>query len=262
MLVTQFDKFVNRSTQQILGAPIERENLVPMLSTDIPAKLQNIEITENGTYYPESGYDGFYKVDVNTRTGVYPPIDALVNGTLHKMAFYGSYLSTSSEYVKKFLDNYARVKYGSTKGTSSGPGTIARTVELTEEMLQSISAFVEAFPVLSSAEYYAYVYGKTTMITDLGLVLLGDFSQGGNASGNALSDAITNYSAVLLQGVYTKDRRSIYNTSMLYINPALNTPYWTGMKDRNSIYDCKVTFTDANSVSLSGNLQVIIYGMP
>lgn len=262
MLVTQFDKFVNRSTQQILGSDIERENLVPMLATDIPAKLQNIQITENGIYYPETGYDGFYKVDVNIRTGVYPTIDALVTGTLRQIAFYGAYLPTSSEYVKKFLDNYARVKYGSTKGTSSGPGTIARTVEITESMLQSVSAFAEAFPVLSSAEYYSYVYSKTAMITDLGLVLLGDFSQGGNTSGNTLSDAITNYSAVLLQGIYTKIRTSGYNTSMLYINPKLNTAYWTGMKDRNYNYDCNVTFTDANTVSLSGNLQVIIYGMP
>lgn len=35
MLISQFDKFVNRSTQEILGSEIERENLVPMLSTDI-----------------------------------------------------------------------------------------------------------------------------------------------------------------------------------------------------------------------------------
>ena len=62
MLVTQFDKFVNRSTQQILGSQIERENLVPMLSTDIPAKLQKLKVTENGIYYPDIGYDGFSKL--------------------------------------------------------------------------------------------------------------------------------------------------------------------------------------------------------
>ena len=33
------------------------------------------------------------------------------------------------------------------------------------------------------------------------------------------------------------------------------------MKDRNSSYTCNVTFTDANTCSLSGNKQVIIYGI-
>ena len=70
MLVTQFDKFVNRSTQEILGSQIERENLMPMLSTDIDPRLQNLKVTENGIYYPDTGYNGFYEVDVNIPTNL------------------------------------------------------------------------------------------------------------------------------------------------------------------------------------------------
>jgi hypothetical protein len=50
--------------------------------------------------------------------------------------------------------------------------------------------------------------------------------------------------------------------TMLYINPQLNTVYWAGMKDYNSSYDCRVTFTDDTHCNLSGNRQVIIYGLP
>lgn len=109
MLVTQFDKFVNRSTQQILGSSIVRENLVPMLSTDIPAKLQNIKITENGIYYPESGYDGFYEVEVNipTNTGTHYLLNpawsrqvsaSLGSGRLYQLAPYIAYVVGSSSY--------------------------------------------------------------------------------------------------------------------------------------------------------------------
>ena len=70
MLVTQFDKFVNRSTQEILGSQIERENLMPMLSTDIDPRLQNLKVTDNGIYYPDIGYNGFYEVDVDIPTNL------------------------------------------------------------------------------------------------------------------------------------------------------------------------------------------------
>lgn len=111
-------------------------------------------------------------------------------------------------------------------------------------------------------EYIGNVYGNTSMINSLGLVLLGDFSQGGESSGNALMDSVSNYSGVVLQGIYQKQRTSNYNTSMYYGSPELNASYWAGMKDRNSSYTCDVTFTDSLHVSLTGNKQVIIYGMP
>lgn len=109
MLLTQFDKFVNRSTQQILGSSIVRENLVPMLSTDIPAKLQNIQITENGIYYPEAGYDGFYEVDVNIPSNVgthyilnpawsRKVASSLGSGRLYQLASYIAYVVGSSSY--------------------------------------------------------------------------------------------------------------------------------------------------------------------
>lgn len=109
MLVTQFDKFVNRSTQQILGSAIERENLVPMFSTDIPAKLQKLTVTENGIYYPESGYDGFYEVDVNipTNTGTHYLLNpvwsrqvaaSLGTGRMYQLASYIAYVAGSSSY--------------------------------------------------------------------------------------------------------------------------------------------------------------------
>lgn len=112
MLVTQFDKFVNRSTQQILGSSIVRENLVPMLSTDIPAKLQNIKITENGIYYPENGYDGFYEVEVNipSNIGTHYILNpawnrkvatSLGSGRIYQLAPYIAYVEGSSSYNYK-----------------------------------------------------------------------------------------------------------------------------------------------------------------
>lgn len=110
-------------------------------------------------------------------------------------------------------------------------------------------------------EYQGNIYG-TSVIERAGLVLLGDFSQTGATSGNVLARPISDFSAVLLQGIYRNERTSNYNTTMAYISPALNKAYWAGMKDRNSNYTCNVTFTDANTVSLSGNRQVMIYGVP
>lgn len=112
MLVTQFDKFVNRSTQQILGSAIERENLVPMLSSSIPAKLQNLKVTENGIYYPETGYDGFYEVDVNipTNTGIHYILNpawsrkvmaSLGDGRIFQLAPFIAYVRGSTSYNYK-----------------------------------------------------------------------------------------------------------------------------------------------------------------
>jgi hypothetical protein len=227
-------------------------------------------ITQNGTYNAsDDNADGYSSVTVNVQGGggSYPVADAFLNGKLSTILnygnnAYGSYLQADSQYVKNFL-KYARDKFGSTKGTSSVYGVIAQNVAIAPSDLQgTLEAFVAKFPVLSSAEYYGYVYDQTQILSDIGAVLLGDFSQDGEATGNALSDSIDNYSAVLLQGIYNKNRTSAYNTSMIYMLPELNTAYWTGMKDRNSVYDCNVTFTDDSTVSLSGNRQVIIYGIP
>lgn len=224
-------------------------------------------VTMNGTYDTTENNEVVVNVS-GGGGGSYPVADAFLNGRLSTILnfgnyAYGSYLQTDSQYVKKFLNHYARDIFGSTKGTPIKYGVIAQVVAITSSDLQgTLEAFVAKFPVLSSAEYYGYVYNQTQILSDIGAVLLGDFSSGGEATGNALSDSIDNYSAVLLQGIYNKYRTSQYNTSMIYVLPELNTAYWTGMKDRNSSYDCVVTFTDDSTVSLSDNKQVIIYGIP
>lgn len=223
-------------------------------------------VNANGTY--DTTENNEVVVNVPSGSGSYPIVDAIVNGTLLQIMIgnevaYGSYCPVDSQYIENFLNNYARDKYGSKKGSSSTYEAIAQYVPITISDLQgTVQSFVSKFPVISSAEYYGYVYDSTQILSDIGAVMLGDFSQGGTATGNALSDSIDNYSAVLLQGIYNKNRTSQYNTSMIYVLPELNTAYWTGMKDRNSSYDCVVTFTDDSTVSLSGNKQVIIYGIP
>lgn len=109
-------------------------------------------------------------------------------------------------------------------------------------------------------EYSGNVYGNSGMISALGLTLLGDFSQGASGQQNLL-DSIANYSGVILQGIYNKNRTSNYNTSILYNHPVIGSQYWAGMKDRNTTYDTFVTFQSNTTVSLSGKQQVIIYGM-
>lgn len=121
-----------------------------------------------------------------------------------------------------------------------------------------------------STEYDGNVYGNTNMINALGLVLIGDYRNGTNATGNVLSDSLDNYGAIIINGVYTSSAdgagqpTSYYNTSMLYV-PELNKTFWTGMKDRNPTHDCRVTFTDSthfNASGSSGYRRCIIYGVP
>ena len=85
MLVTQFDKFVNRSTIEILGGEITREDLEPMFSTELRdnAVLTDLIATQNGLYIPPQGVDGFRQVLVDvspnleelsvTSNGIYIP---------------------------------------------------------------------------------------------------------------------------------------------------------------------------------------------
>lgn len=210
---------------------------------------------------PGSGYMGSYIIWFAESGGGgenWPMIDSVVEtGSGFTATLAGSVPLDTSGFptnVKKFYDNYAR----STKPTKTD-----YSIELSQaDTGLTLAQLLANHPVPLVLEYYNYVYGRTAMIEDLGLVLLGDFSQGGAATGNALSDSIDNYSAILLQGIYRTQRTSEYNTSMLYVDVELNKRYWAGMKDRNSTYDCNVTFTDDQTVSLTGNKQVIIYGMP
>ena len=232
-------------------------------AVNVQPNLQSKTATQNGTITPDSGYDGLSSVVVNVSGGGggggdWPFIDEIVGGdTGFTAKVHGTTeldLDVLSASVKKFYQDYAR---------TPKPTTMDYNITITQDdeglTLRQLRLAHTAAPTM---EYYGYVYGNTSMIEDLGLVLLGDFSQQGATTGNALSDSVYNYSAMILQGIYNRNRTSQYNTSMLYGLPVLGDAYWAGMKDRNSSYDCRVTFTDGQTVNMNGNRQVIIYGVP
>lgn len=154
----------------------------------------------------------------------------------------------NSSDLRKFLEDYA---------TSVNIPQKTLTLDIFNG---SVNNYLSSVEYLYSAEYSGYVYGKP-LLDDISAVLLLDASQGSPSSG-VLSQPITNFSAVLLQGIYRNTRNSQYNTTMLYVLPSVGGTYWAGMKDRNPSYDCNVTFVDAGNVSLSGNRSVIIWGLP
>lgn len=223
------------------------------------------EITANGTYDTTTNDE----VTVNVAGGgsdLYPLwtdiYDNLPSGvsvstpTLTAHVLTPAWVASASQNVKDFINNKCRL---STR--SSATGTTVST-SITKEKAQRILSQVTADPAYFGGliEYYGNLY-DSDLLTTYNMVLLGDFSQGGSASRNALSDAITNYSAVALQGIYNKSRTSGYNTTIIYPLD-LNIWRWTGMKDRNSSYDTSVNFTGVQTVSLNGKRQVIIYGIP
>lgn len=82
MLVTQFDKFVNRSTQEILGSEIERENLVPMLSTDIRNVGGVTGVKGNAEIYYRTGNVNLTPADLGALNtdNVYNGLDEMAAG--------------------------------------------------------------------------------------------------------------------------------------------------------------------------------------
>lgn len=234
------------------------------------AVVQPLSVTENGTYNPPSGVDGYAPVTVNVSGGgsdLYPlwtdiydnPMPTGVSVTTPNITapvIQPSWVASASQNVQSFVNNECRI---SSRSSASGGSA---TVDITQAMAQmSLDQLIHDGSIFTGlVEYYGNLYNNA-LLTTYNMVLLGDFSQGGSATGNALTDAITNYSAVALQGIYSKNRTSGYNTTIIYPLD-LNVERWTGMKDRNNSYSCNVTFTDASTVSLSGNKQVIIYGIP
>ena len=221
------------------------------------AVVEPLSVTQNGTYNPPSGVDGYAPVTVNVSGG---SSDNSISGYIINISHDLVAPTSVSAAISQAVNSYFTTMLNNLNGTQ---GSGNRSIRLTEAIASmAVSSFEDAgYFNAPGMEYIGNVYGNA-MIETLGLVLLGDFSQGGASQGNTLLDSINNYSGVIIQGIYQKQRTSRYNTSCLYPNISLNTAYWSGMKDRNSSYDCKVTFTNDVTVSLSGNYQTIIYGIP
>ena len=198
-----------------------------------------------------------------TGTDKYPFYSQLWDGTVpyQSLSLTATIKYTLPDWVDDFSTNTKNFIndncYGATSRSSGS--TVSYTLDdaftaFSYNEYSQINLFDGEF-----VEYNSYIYGSS-LLSQYNITLLGDFSQGGSETGNVLSDSITNYSAIILQGVYQKQRTSNYNTTTLY-PVILNESFWAGMKDRNSSYTCNVTFTDATTCSLSGNKQVIIYGI-
>lgn len=204
--------------------------------------IQPLYVTENGTYAGNDVIDGYNPVQVNV-----PPYVSIEDA--------GKVVDSSGELI-----NQSAIRI-----TDNGKYDTTYNNEITVNVQGGSdvsSGLMEMYQLgYLTLEYRGNIYGSS-VIAQVGLVLLGDFSQTGATTGNVLSDSIGNYSAILLQGIYQKNRTSGYNTTMFYLEPQLNTRYWSGMKDRNNSYDCYVTFTDNTHCNLSGDRQVIIYGLP
>lgn len=262
-------------TTILLGDPITINGAVQVTAQDLvtvpginpdPPVLVPIEITENGEYSPlDYEADGFSEVsvEVSTPLPVLVPIEITANGQYDPSDYEAAGFSEVSVDVSAslltsltanqngiFLPPTGYDGFNEVTVAVSGGGASVNV----ESYLKQIS------PKYSGGyEYNAYVYG-TQYAEDWNLVLLADASQG--ADSVQLTESLGNFSGVILQGIYNRRRDSSYNTSILYLNPQLNVSYWAGMKDRNATYTCNVTFTSNTEATLSGNKQVIIYGIP
>lgn len=225
---------------------------------DVPdPELEELTATSNGVYTPTAYGYSQVTVNVSAGGGNWPCVGDAIDSQTFDANIVGSApldITTYSQAIQLFYQNYA---------ASPKPTTLDYNITLAlADAGLSLQQLLQRYPTRLVLEYSGCVYGNTSMITALGLVLLGDFSQTGQTTGNTLLDSIENYSGVILQGIYRATPTSNYNTSMLYTDPELSKAYWAGMKDRNPTYDCNVTFDTATTCSLSGNRQVIIYGIP
>lgn len=233
---------------------------IAAIDTGYPEPTGTMSITANGTVNVKDY--AFAEVNVQGGGGGggsgtdWPFLDEITGGgTTFAAKVTGSdalVVDDLSANVKKFYQDYAR---------TPKPTTIEYDIDVTDaDAGLTLAQLMAAHPASVEMEYYGCIYGNSTMIDALGLVLLHDASQG--ESSFTLDDSISSYSGVILQGIYNRQRGSGYNTSILYVEPSLNREYWAGMKDRNTSYDCFVTFTSDTTGTTRGNQQVMIYGIP
>lgn len=229
--------------------------------------LEALSITQNGNYTPSSGKNGFSSVAVNVPNSYVAGDEGKVvsNGALVAQTARATEITQNGTYSTVANSSVTVNVPVSGFGAYIPENFLDYAVDNNKNIGITYNPTTEAVTV-GSLEYSGCIYGNSSMINTYGLVLLGDFSQGTGARSETLLGSIENYSSVILQGIYNKNRTSNYNTSMIYPYPELNKSYWAGMKDRNNSYDCYVTFTDATHVSLGVSSyskgQVIIYGMP
>lgn len=220
-----------------------------------------LNISANGTYTKTGEIEGYNPIYVNV-PNTYSSSDenkVVYNGELVSQTPYPNTITANGTYNTTQYNSITVDVSGGSGGISIPQSLKDFAIYINKNISASINPNNDAVTI-EPLEYQNNIYNNA-IIQSLNMVLLGDFSQGGETTNNVLLDDFTNYSTIVLQGIYQKNRTSGYNTSMAYINVVTNTAYWAGMKDKNNSYTCNVTFTDSTHCDLSGNKQVIIYGI-
>lgn len=246
-------------------------------------KIQSLYATANGIYSNED-LAGYMPVSVNvppfnTPEQVGLVVDSngdLVTQTLKSIDRNGVYDTTYNNSVEVNVSsspgvNIPGFKNLSLECKSNVNGLTATLVKLNNRVTNG--GWVDSLPTITTTDFlnaaisdifYSCVlesYMTSNYISVFGAELLGDFHNGGNTTNNVLTHSITNYSVIILQGIYKTQTDSNYNRSDFYGSIELNTNYVAGMIDRNAGYNCGITFTDSTHCNLSGNKQCMIYGI-
>jgi len=247
------------------GVSVDEEDVIRIYSLEPPAPEPNIlelSVTENGTYVVPEGYDGYnpVSVDVPAPQPVLDSLSVTANGTYTPPSGVDGYntVTVSIPAEEPSLQSLSVTENGTYSPPTGYDGFSDVSVDVSGQMSENFYTYLSYLQY--GIEYTGYIYG-TSKIEECNLVLLADTSQSPTDS-VVLSSSINNYSAIVLQGVYQGQRTAQWNTTSLYTPVLLNHSYWAGMKDRNSSYTCTVTFTDDTHATLTGNRQVLIYGMP
>lgn len=206
------------------------------------AVVQPLSVTQNGIYNPSSGVDGFAPVTVDVSGGgglLFPDYELMVFPSGQNMY---ACITKPNLTPSSTLDDLS-IAYYST-------WLPKLTVERVKELI--------ATSVFKLVEIKSYV---TDALASLyGLTLLHDGTQG-TANTITLLDSIENYSAIVLQSIYSKQATSNYNSSFVFKGIELGTTYYANMKDRNPTYRCSIVFNSDTTATLGGNKQIKVYGM-